>query len=257
MEQIDELFTQTLCGEYDDDAPWEAVRMLRKIGSREVFERAALWCQAGDELRRARGADVLAQLGKTAEHPTNAFPEDSYAAISRMLRREKHALPLQAAIAALGHLGNPAAVALLIENQVQFHPSPDVRFDVAFALGCFANDPSAIAVLLLLTEDPDDSVRDWATFALATFSNSRCDEVCDALVRRLDDSSEEVREEAMVGLGRRVDERVLPSLIVELQQPTVTDRVIETACQMLIMEEERKDWRGDDYVVALREKFRF
>lgn len=254
-ENIDELFSKTLSGGYDDHAPWEAVCTLQRIGSSEVFHRAAEWCKAEDPLLRARGANVLAQLGKTADHPNNSFPEDSYLAISRMLRRESHELPLRAAIAALGHLKNPAAVWLMIENQVQFHPSPEVRFSVAVSLGSFANDPEAIAVLLLLMEDVDADVRDWATFGLGVQGNLNCDEICDALFRRLNDSDEDVREEAMVGLGKRKDDRVLPALIVELQQPDVTVRVIEAACEMLDMENARKDWSGDNYVAALRERF--
>ncbi len=255
VEQIDELFARTLAGGYDDHASWDAVHVLRRIGSREVFGWAAEWCNSEDPLQRARGADVLAQLGKTAGHPSNSFPEDSYLVISRMLRRENHEWPLRAAIAALGHLGNPLAVPLIIENQFHFHPSAAVRFSVSFALGSFANDPEAIAVLLLLMEDADDDVRDWATFGLGVLGESNCDEICDALFRRVGDSNEDVREEAMVGLGKRKDERVLPSLIVELQQPNVTDRVIEAADEMLGMEEDRKDWSGDDYVAALRERF--
>jgi HEAT repeat protein len=255
MEQIDELFAQTLRGDYDDDAPWQSVRALQRMGTREVCDRAVEWCRSEDELRRARGADILAQIGKTAEHPSNAFPEDSYAAISRMLRRENHARPLNSAISALGHLGNPAAAALLIENQVQFHPSPDVRCATAFALGSFADDPNAIAVLLLLMRDPDDDVRDWATFGLGTQSDSDCEEIRDTLLRRVSDSNENVREEAIVGLSRRKDTRVLPALIVELQQPDVTRLTLEAAREMLGMQEDREDWSGDDYVAALRERF--
>ncbi len=254
-ENIDELFARTLSGDYDDDAPWEAVRTLRQIGSRDVFDRAAEWCGSENPLQRARGADVLAQLGKTANHCSNSFPEESYDVVSRMLRREKDQQPLRAAIAALGHLDNSSAVPLIIENQFQFHPSAEVRFSVAFAFGAFPNDPHAIALLLLLMEDPDDDVRDWATFGLGVLSDSNCDEICDALFRRISDSNQDVREEAMVGLGKRKDKRVLPALIVELQQPSMTYRVIDAAREMLGMEEDRKDWSGDDYVAALRERF--
>src|SRR5260370_39849744 len=94
-ENIDELFARTLSGDYDDDAPWEAVRTLRQIGSRDVFDRAAEWCGSENPLQRARGADVLAQLGKTANHCSNSFPEESYDVVSRMLRRGKKQRPLR------------------------------------------------------------------------------------------------------------------------------------------------------------------
>jgi HEAT repeat protein len=252
---IDQLFAHTLEGDYDGDAPWEAVRALRHIGSREVFDRAAAWCKSENPLQRARGADVLAQLGKTADHRENNFPEESYQVISHMLRRENHERPLSSAISALGHLENPAAASLIIENQCHLHPSAEVRFAVAFALGSFGNDPDASAVLLLLMDDADDDVRDWATFGLGVQGDLDCDEIREALFRRISDSNEDVREEAMVGLSKRKDLRVLPSLIVELQQPTMTDRIIDAACELLDMQQHRKDWRGDDYVAALRERF--
>jgi hypothetical protein len=40
---IDELFGQTLQGDYDNDTPWEAVRSLRRIGTPQVFDKAVRW----------------------------------------------------------------------------------------------------------------------------------------------------------------------------------------------------------------------
>lgn len=65
---IDELFAQTLQGDYDDDKPWDAVQSLRRIGTRQVFDKAVEWIKSAEPLERARGLDVIAQLGKTAEH---------------------------------------------------------------------------------------------------------------------------------------------------------------------------------------------
>jgi HEAT repeat protein len=251
--EIDELFTQTLSGDYDDEAPWEAVHALRRIGTREVFERAAKWCGSNDPLARARGADVLAQLGKAAGRARNSFPEECYSVIVGLVQRETEPLPLAAAIAALGHLENPLAVPLIANFAT--HPDPDVRFDVAFALGCFPDDPLSVATLVQLMQDADEDVRDWATFGLGVLSQADSTEIREALVRRLNDSNENVREEAMVGLASRKDHRVLAHLRASLEQPTVTDRVIEAAYLMLGMENKREDWEGADYAAALRERF--
>src|SRR5690348_3736114 len=118
---IDELFAQALSGEYEDDAPWEAVRALRRNGTWQVFERASDLCRSSDPLSRARGADVLGQLGKTADHRSNAFPEESYYAITELVRRETEPQPLSSGIAALGHLDNPLAVPLI--TSFCSHPS--------------------------------------------------------------------------------------------------------------------------------------
>lgn len=99
---IDALFAQTLRGDYDADLPWEAVRSLSTLGSREVFNRAAAWCGSPNPLERARGADVLAQLGRTAEKPDIAYAEDSFPVVSTLALSESDPRPLSSAIHALG-----------------------------------------------------------------------------------------------------------------------------------------------------------
>jgi HEAT repeat protein len=257
--EIDQLFTQTLTGDYDDESAWEAVSALRRIGNRAVFDRAAAWCKSENAMQRARGASVLAQLGKNIEHQSNNFPEESYLAVSQMLLAEKEAQPLSSAIHALGHLDNPRAIPLIIGYRE--HSSVEVRFAVACALGSFANDPEAVQALIALTRDADDDVRDWAVFGLGNLGDADSPDIRDALFSRLSDSNEDVREEAMVGLARRKDKRVLPALFTalnqsELDDPGVTVLTIEAADLMLDFAEERKDWDGADYAAALRERFR-
>ncbi len=60
---IDALFAETLLGDYDDK-PWDAVQSLRRIRTPEVFNKAAAWTESVEPLERARGLDVIAQLGK-------------------------------------------------------------------------------------------------------------------------------------------------------------------------------------------------
>ena len=131
LQQLDDIFDQTLTGDYDDELPWKAVQTLRRMGTRQVFERAAEWCSSENPLKRARGMDVLAQIGRTGEHPHNNFPDESFLIVSKLAQRESDPLPLLSAIHALGHIGNPLALPLVIQNLT--HESPEVRFVVAFA----------------------------------------------------------------------------------------------------------------------------
>ena len=255
---LDELFTQTLKGDLDDESAWEAVHALRRIGTREVFERAAAWCTSENPAERARGADILAQLGKTAEHPSNMFPEESYAVVTQMLRQESEVQPLSSAIYALGHLKNPAAIPLI--SSYKKHPVAEIRFSVAYALGSFANDSEAIQSLMALTNDTDDDVRDWAVFGLGNLGDGDSMEIRDALFSRLADSSANVREEAMVGLAKRKDTRVIPALLAalnqsELVEPSATTLTIEAAEAMLELDNERRNLGFADYAAALRERF--
>jgi HEAT repeat protein len=178
--------------------------------------------------------------------------------VTQMLQRETEIQPLSSAIHALGHLETSGGIPLIASYQQ--HPDAEVRFAVACALGAFANDPLAIQVLIVLTRDADDAVRDWAVFGLGNLGDGDSVEIRDALFCRLDDSNEDVREEAIVGLARRKDRRVLPSLIAalsvsELDDPGVTTLTIEATDAMLDLENERKDWSGADYIAALRERF--
>jgi HEAT repeat protein len=175
---ISELFAETLVGDYDDEAPWKAVHALRRIGSREIFELASEWCTSLDTLKRTRGVDVLAQLGKTADHPSNNFPEEAYSIVVGLLGSEQDVRALNSEITALGHLENPLAIPLI--NQYRTNKSEDIRFSVAFALGSFPDDPRSIDSLLLLMEDADEDVRDWATFGLGTLGSSDSPEIREA-----------------------------------------------------------------------------
>jgi HEAT repeat protein len=253
--EIEELFAQALTGDYEDDAAWEAVHALRALGTRGVFERAAELCGSNDSLSRARGASVLGQLGRRFEQRSNAFADESYTVLTELVQRETDPQPLASGIAALGHLGNPLAIPVIAS--FSSHPGPEVRFDLAFALGCFPNDQLSAATLLALMEDSNKDVRDWATFGLGALGELDSAEICEGLVRRLTDDDEDVREEAMVGLGKRKDRRVLSSLLVALEQPivTVTVRVIEAAYEMLGMPNDREEWKGMDYAVELRRRF--
>ena len=251
-DDIHHLFEETIRGDYEDDAPWEAVRKLRTIGTRDVFDVASQWSRSEDPLKRARGIDVVAQLGKTI-HATSSFSDESFSLVTDLIQREKEIRPLSSAIAALGHLDNAGAVPIIA--RFRSHPSPEVRFSVACALGSFPNAPLSIETLLVLITDGDEDVRDWATFGLGSLSDADSDEVREGLLRNLEDPHKDVREEAMAGLGKRRDRRVLSSLLRALGQSDVSNCVIEAADLMLGLREERKGWKSSDYAAALRHEF--
>lgn len=249
---IEELFRRTLMGDYEDEAPLDAVATLRRLGTREVFDFARSWCESDDPLKRARGLDVLAQLGKTVEHPSNSFPEEAYAVVAESARHEKDVRPLSSAIFALGHIENPAAVPLIAS--FRGHESAEIRFAVACALGCYPNDDLSIRDLLPLADDVDDDVRNWATFGIALGDRDSV-AIRDVLYHRLSDENEEVREEAMIGLAKRKDARVLPALMAAVKGDQIKVRVAEAASLLLGMPSDPPDWGAKEYRVALEQRF--
>ncbi|HEX4319746.1 MAG TPA: HEAT repeat domain-containing protein [Acidobacteriaceae bacterium] len=260
--EIDELFRQTLEGDYDDEddegGPWEAVSKLQAIASdevagRPVFDKAVQWCRNNKPAKRRRGVDILAQLGKTEEHPDVVFAAESYDVIVSVLEDELDLQVIDSCLVALGHLGNPAAVPLILEHRA--NTDPDVRFAVAFALGSFADDPAAIRGLLQLMDDSDPDIRDWATFGLGVQGSADTPEIREALFERLDDGNPDTREEAVAGLGKRKDLRVLPDLIELLQQEEVSFGVVEAASNLLDLPGINEEWSADEYIEALTTRY--
>jgi len=260
--EIDALFRATLEGDYDDEddegGPWEAVSQLQAIATDEttaqpVFDKAVQWARHKQPAKRRRGVDILAQLGKTDEHPDVIFAPESYAVIVDVLEDELDLEVIDSCLVALGHLGIPSAVPLIVEHRK--NSDPDVRFAVAFALSCFADEPAAITVLLELMQDNDPDVRDWATFGIGVQSSADSPEIREALAERLDDGNPDTREEAVAGLGKRKDLRVLPDLLDLLQEEEVSFGVVEAACNLLDMPEINEEWGAEDYVEALTARY--
>jgi HEAT repeat protein len=250
-EQIDDLFAQTLTGNYDEETPWAAVNKLQKLASREVVELAREWCVSNEPLKRARGADVLSQIGVSVEHPQNSFPAESFSAVLELSRHETESLPLRAAISALGHIGNPLAIPALIQNCP--HNDDGVRLAVALALGKFANDPRATRALIVLMQDGDEVVRDWATFGLGVLGKTDSPEIRDALLQQIADADTNTREEAFVALAKRKEARAVPALISVLKQGPLSDRLRESA--ELFLGEQSEEWDEHDFAKALKQRY--
>jgi hypothetical protein len=81
--------------------------------------------------------------------------------------------------------------------------------------------------------DVDEDVRDWATFGLGVLGDLDSEEIRDALWQRISDPYRDVREESLVGLAKRKDQRALQVLIAELNQPEVSNAVLEAAAEFL------------------------
>jgi HEAT repeat protein len=68
-------------------------------------------------------------------------------------------------------------------------------------------------VAAALAADEDSDVRDWATFGLAQQITLDTPAIREVLARRLTDSDDDTRAEAIVGLAERGDERAVAPLV--------------------------------------------
>lgn len=207
----------------DDDARWDYVVALHVVGSPEVFQIASDWCRDDRANRRRLGADVLGQLGGSGSD--NPYRSRSVPILRGLLADDAPEV-LNAALIALGHL----AVRDGTEDMIGLvgHSEAQVRHGLVHALA--GNDaPRAVETLITLTRDPDDDIRNWATFSIGSQTDLDTPDLRDALLARATDRHDETRGEALVGLARRSDARVLLSLVKELKAASVGTLAVEAA----------------------------
>jgi hypothetical protein len=140
-----------------------------------------------------------------------------------------------AVINAFGHIGDKRSLDLVLRYRE--HASSEVRFQVAFALGGIEEEP-AIEALIKLSADEDRDVRDWATFGLGSLVKIDTPQIRDALVARLGEEDDEVRGEALVGLAKRRDSRVIDCLRADLLKPFGPYSGVQECVDMLLDEKE-------------------
>ena len=205
----------------ETDEAGQALGIVQYRGGKEEFEIAARLARSNLAQERRVAADILAQLG----WQDRTYLSESMEILLRLLD-DPEVVVLQAAAIACGHRKNPLSVARLVE--LGKHPSAQVRYGVSYGLAG-QDEPSAIAVLLLLSKDEDRDVRDWATFALGSQTDIDTPELREALRARLTDNDPEIRGEALVGLGRRQDEQLKSAILDELSGEFHGDWVFEAA----------------------------
>jgi len=212
--------------EHDSDELWSAIGALARRADDAVVKAVEGWCCSDRPPLRRLGADVFGQMGCY-----EALPIDRVPALNRLrsLLHDPEASVRSSAAASFGHfpsdLWSPSDVIPFAEDSAE-----EVRFSVAFALGgtCCDRSDAAVQALLRLMEDPDDDVRDWATFGLG-ISDADSPLVRDALAKRLDDPRLDTRCEAIVGLARRHDERAASPILEGLGYDSVSSLMVEAA----------------------------
>lgn len=169
---------------------WEALQHLRSSENPQT---------------RALFVDVVGQL----DAPRWPLREESVRALLDMLANEIDAAPLCALGIAFGHLNEARAIEPLA--RLKEHPDANVRYGVVCGMSGHAN-ALAVETLIALSSDADRNVRDWATFGLASQIDLDTLAIRAALLDRVDDDDPEIRGEALIGLARRHDLRVLEPL---------------------------------------------
>jgi len=208
--RTNEELLHTALTQEDEELVWDAIGVLHLRGSPDTLEAARQLCASQDANDRRVGADILGQLGKEE----NKFHEESVTILLDLLEREQDPDVLNSAAVALGHRKDPRAIEPLI--RLKNHPHEDVRFGVVLGF-LTQEDERAINTLIELSTNSDSDVRDWATFGIGSMIETDTPAIRAALMARITDEDGDTRGEAIVGLARRHDERVVEPLLAELE----------------------------------------
>jgi HEAT repeat protein len=191
----------------DEEGYWQPIAALQHRLPR-ILERVREVSSSSDEKSRATAATILGQgwVG------TKFAPELCVELLLRMLAEERATSVLTSIIFALGHFHDPRAVEPLV--RLQSHSEACVRHAVVSSL-CGCEEEQAIAALVERSADEGRDVRNWATFGLGSQIDTDTPAIREALFARLEETDDEIRGEAIVGLARRGDIRVAAALLKE------------------------------------------
>lgn len=181
-------------------------------GSPEALALARSLAESRNYRKRALGLYMASQLRQRPKGVPFGSVEYAVEDTQRMLLvglNDKCSEVLAAAISGFAHRPHPLALPELIKYAS--HADKKIRFEVAITLGRYS-EAESIEALLCLAKDNCDAVRDWATFGIGSLHDVDNPKVRQLLWANLEDSDEDVRGEALVGLAIRKDDRIVPVL---------------------------------------------
>jgi len=224
-----ELVNTTLTNDEDaaDSIYWDAMRELHRRGTVEVFNAAKSLCESPCPVEQRIGCVILAQLGGS-ESP---FASRSFPLVVSVMERVENLDTLASALCALGWFGDPRGVSHVLPYLD--HPDSDIRYWVTHALTALREDQRSIDGLIHLSSDAAAEVRDWATCGLGSLIDRDSPAIREALIARLGDLDDIVRGEALVGLAKRQDSRVIEPLRQALEARTFSKTANDYAGEAL------------------------
>lgn len=213
--EVESFVAFATSGHTDEELLWKRQQALvARDDAATVLEVAEGLVAESDPDRREIGLVLVRQA---AQLDRKALHETAIAILRDALRAETEVGPLAAAVVGLGQLDDEGSRDAILA--LAAHPDPAVRQAVAFSAPSVGFDAPAQSILIELSGDADDDVRDWATFGLGALTDADYPELRAALFARVEDVHYETRVEAIFGLARRQDERVRPHLLRELRDP--------------------------------------
>jgi HEAT repeats len=202
----EELMTLVLAisPDVDDEAYWHPIGVLQNRLP-EILERVTSLLRSGNEKEREIAGTILGQSRRAVKWDV----KHCVVLLAEAVQREPAVRPLAAMLHGLGHLHDESIIPIV--TAFRWHEDANVRYALTNALHAFEN-LEAIQTLIELSADTDRDVRNWATFNLGSQIEMDIAAIRDALAARLNESDDEILWEAIVGLARRGDARLIVPL---------------------------------------------
>lgn len=242
--RTDEELIQVLLSDPQEDEYWNTLAIVQQRKNPATIKKAQELCQCDSSNEKIVGAHILRQ-GMVQDN--KIMPDDCLNTLLALLQNEKDPEVIGEISYALQTYDDQRIAINLVK--LSSHPDAELRLAIVLGLGNRNSDP-AIKALLELMKDTDDEVRNWATFYVWEAEGFDPKLICDALVGQLDDSYDAVRGEALRGLAKYSDKRVIEPLIHELRMIAEADEWWDYAFEAA---ENMPDTRLYEALVAARE----
>ncbi|WP_061941013.1 HEAT repeat domain-containing protein [Collimonas pratensis] len=199
--------------DWNSDNSWQAIAELQMRGSPEFLAVTRRFAKCRNWRKRALGMYIVSQLRRRQNGSPTGNAEYALAETQLMLLtglRDSRVEVVCAAISGFGHRPHLSALPNLIAFAT--HPDQRIRLRIAIALGSYP-EVESIDTLLRLAIDISDEVRNWATFGIGSMQEADNSKIRDLLWLNLQESEDDVRGEALMGLAFRKDKRIIPVLL--------------------------------------------
>lgn len=190
---------------------WDNISVLRRRPSEELFSKCVELTQSKDPKIRSIGIDILAQFGS----PPRPFLKETLTLYFELLNIESDSEVLMSLLYAIGH-NNDNLSEQQIEKLCSFHNNDNnwIKEGLVSAIG-FIDDLHVIDVLIKLSADKLSHIRNWATFFIGQGERNNKN-IREALWKRVNDKHQETKLEAICGLAKRKDSRIIEIIKREL-----------------------------------------
>lgn len=219
---------------------WENIKILRTRPSRDLFKKCEELIKSNNYKDKLIGIDILAQLGI----PPRPFIQETLKIYFDILKTETNPYIIKSTLYGISH-NNDNLTNTQIKKICDFQNTNNyiIKEGLVHALG-FIENLESINILIKLTKDKSNYIRNWATFFIgqSEIDNSI---IRETLWNRIKDKHQETRFEAICGLAIRNEQNIIKIIKDELLKDDYSSLIFEAILET----------KNLDFLPILKEQF--